>query len=148
MEREKNMDKRILVLLGMLIIAGGATALTLFNDTVEVWNSASRGFCVVENYLSPKDHFCVDTTPGGHVKTTTIEPIGSPNPTIGTPTNPYSKAYVGEYVGQKQWLVAGNGVTCDQMCQSQSLVCQSSIWADLTPSNCSDSGRLKNCLCK
>lgn len=137
-----------MIIFGIVLTAGFVSALTIITDTLEVWNSNSRGFVVVENYLSPKDHFRVDTTPGGRTYTTSIEPIGSPNPMIGTPTNPYSKAYVNEYVGQIQWLIAGNGITCNQMCTTQGLTCQSSIWADLTPSTCSDTGRLKNCECK
>lgn len=145
------MDKKWLIITAVIVMSGlgfAQVATIFFNQPVEVWNSDSRGFVVVENYLSPKDHFRVDTQPGGHIYTTTIEPIGSPNPMIGTPTNPYNKAYVNEYVGQKQWLVASNGITCNQMCSSQGLSCQSSIWVDLTPSTCSDSGRLKNCECK
>lgn len=145
------MDKKWLVITAVIVMSGlgfAQVATLFFNQPVEAWNSDSRGFVVVENYLSPKDHFRVDTTPGGKTYTTSIEPIGSPNPMIGTATNPYATSYVNNYKNQLIGLTASNGITCNSQCATQSWTCVNAVYPDNTPSSCTDTGRMKDCICK
>lgn len=141
------MDKKILIGIGILLIASFVYATQVFNDKVLIEYTDSQAFVIKEQF-GPKVFFSVNTTAPGSLMSTTIVPSGAPNESVGTLSNPWPKVYANQYINQKQWLIASNGISCDQMCSSQALTCQSSIWADLTPSNCSDTGRLKNCECK
>lgn len=141
------MDKKILIGIGILLIGTLAYATQVFNDKVLIEYTDSQAFCVKEQF-GPKVFFCINSTTPGSIMSTTIIPSGAPNESIGTANSPWPKMFSNQYSGQIVGMVAANGITCDQMCGSQNYACQSAIWADLTPSNCTDTGRLKNCICK
>lgn len=149
------MVKQWIIGFSVLILAGVVAAQAgpyLFNTPIEIWNSDTRGFAIVENYLTPKDHFRVDTTPGGHIYTTTIEPIGAPNPSIGTPSNPYS----GGIYGQTLSVVAGVNISCSDQCNnvdgkpinSYNWTCSHAFLKSGAYQSCAAVGRERNCICK
>lgn len=145
------MNKKWLIL-AVLILFGGLAyaAATIFTDVVEVHTVNTRAFVVQEDFPSPKDHFRVDSTAGGKIYTTSVVPIGSPNPTLGEPGNSYAGVY-----GQHYNVTASLGITCNDACNKMdgipanaNAVCVKAFFADLNDTTCSDNGRLKNCVCK
>lgn len=149
-------DKRWLIPLGILLMIGSAYAVvTIFTDAVEIQTVNTRAFVVQENFPSPKDHFRVDSTAGGHVYTTTIESIGAPNVSVGTPSNPMP-IYTNKLVGQIDTLTANRGYTCDDLCDTLDGVdytgsnwsCIKATEQDATASTCNSTTLERNCVCK
>lgn len=146
------MNKKWLIGIALVLVLGLVHALTQFNDTVEVWSSSARGFVVVENFLSPKDHFRVDTNPGGRVYSTSIEPIGAPNPSLGSSANPWS----GGIYGQTISVIADAITTCNAGCDSidgrpigsYNWTCSYATLTNGSAQLCTDTGRQRNCICK
>lgn len=145
-------QKKLLLIAALVLLASYTIATQIINDQLIVSNTGTDSLLVENSSLGITKHFfSVDTNPGGNVYVTSLEPIGAPNATIGTPTNKFDAIY-----GQTVAVQADRAYSCDYMCNildgmqnsTYDWTCTDAFRTTGTITTCTDLYYPRNCLCK